>query len=43
LEDEIIDKDRIAGHARKIKCAVQQVAARAVDDAQLGRMARPVK
>jgi uncharacterized protein YjbJ (UPF0337 family) len=43
LEDEIIDKDRVAGPAKKIKCAVQQVAGRAVDDVQLGRRARPVK
>jgi len=35
LEDEIIDRDPVAGPAKKIKCAVQQVAGRAVDDAKL--------
>jgi len=35
LEDEIIDKDRVAGPAKKIKYAVKLVAGRAVDDAKL--------
>jgi uncharacterized protein YjbJ (UPF0337 family) len=35
LEEEIIDKDRVAETATKIKCAVKQVAGKAVDDAKL--------
>jgi uncharacterized protein YjbJ (UPF0337 family) len=35
LEDEIIDKDRIAGRAKKIKYVVKLVAGEAVDDAEL--------
>jgi uncharacterized protein YjbJ (UPF0337 family) len=35
LEEEIIDKNRVAEMATKIKCAVKQVAGNAVDDAKL--------
>ena len=36
MEEEIIDKDQVAETATKIKCAVKQVAGKAVDDAKLG-------
>jgi uncharacterized protein YjbJ (UPF0337 family) len=32
---KIIDKDRVAGPAKKTKCAVKQVAGKAIDDARL--------
>jgi len=35
LEEEIIDRDRVAGPAKKMKCAVKQVAGKAIDDARL--------
>ena len=35
MEEKIIDKDRGAKTATKIKCAVKQVAGKAVDDAKL--------
>jgi uncharacterized protein YjbJ (UPF0337 family) len=35
LEEEIIDKDHVAETATKVKCAVKQVAGKAVDDAKL--------
>jgi uncharacterized protein YjbJ (UPF0337 family) len=35
LEDEIMDKDRIAGSAKEIKGAVKQVVGKAVGDAKL--------
>jgi uncharacterized protein YjbJ (UPF0337 family) len=35
LEEEIIDKDQVAEMAKRIKCAVKQVAGKAVDDAKL--------
>jgi uncharacterized protein YjbJ (UPF0337 family) len=34
-EEEIMDKDRIAGSAKEIKGAIKQVAGRAVGDAKL--------
>jgi uncharacterized protein YjbJ (UPF0337 family) len=35
LEDEIMDKDRIAGSAKEIKGAVKEMAGKAVGDAKL--------
>jgi uncharacterized protein YjbJ (UPF0337 family) len=35
LEEEIMDKDRVAGSAKEIKGAVKQVAGKAVGDAKL--------
>jgi len=35
LEDEIIDKDRVAGPSKKFKYAVKLVAGKAVEDAEL--------
>jgi uncharacterized protein YjbJ (UPF0337 family) len=35
LEEEIMDKDRIAGSAQQIKGAVKQVAGKALGDAKL--------
>jgi uncharacterized protein YjbJ (UPF0337 family) len=35
LEDEIIDKDRVAGPAKKSHAQVQQVAGKAIDNAKL--------
>jgi uncharacterized protein YjbJ (UPF0337 family) len=35
LEEDIIVTDRVAGPAKKMKCAVKQVAGKAIDDAKL--------
>jgi uncharacterized protein YjbJ (UPF0337 family) len=35
LEEDIIVMDRVAGPAKKMKCAVKQVAGKAIDDAKL--------
>jgi len=35
LEEDIIVTDRVAGPAKKMKCAVKQVASKAIDDAKL--------
>jgi uncharacterized protein YjbJ (UPF0337 family) len=35
LEEEIVDKDRIAGSAKEMKGAVKQVVGKAVGDAKL--------
>jgi uncharacterized protein YjbJ (UPF0337 family) len=43
LEEEIIDKNRVAEMATKIKCAVKQVAGKAVDDAKLELDGRAIK
>lgn len=43
MEEEIIDKDRVAETATKIKCAVKQVAGKAVDDAKLELDGRAIK
>jgi len=35
LEENIIVKHRVAGPAKKMQCAVKQVAGKAIDDAKL--------
>jgi len=35
LEEDIIVTNRVAGPAKKMKCAVKQVAGKALDDAML--------
>jgi len=35
LEEDIIVKHRVAGPTKKMKCAVKQVAGKAIDDAKL--------
>ena len=35
LEEDIIVTDRVAGPAKKMQCAVKQVAGKAIDDAKL--------
>ena len=35
LEEDIIVTDRVAGPAKKMECAVKQVAGKAIDDAKL--------
>ena len=43
LEEDIIVTDRVAGPAKKMKCAVKQVASKAIDDAKLEPDGRAVK
>jgi uncharacterized protein YjbJ (UPF0337 family) len=43
LEEDIIVTDRVAGPTKKMKCAVKQVAGKALDDAMLEPMAGPAK